>query len=83
MRERDQRHVDARHESDLGREHPARIDDELCRDVALVRDDLVDAAVFDLDRGHAGVLAHLDAAPARAFDEGERELARVDVAVGG
>ena len=82
MRHRDQRHGDAHEAADLRGEHPARVDHEIGVDVALVRDDAFYAAAYDLDARDACFLADLGAAAACAFDEGEGELARVDVAVG-
>ena len=83
MRHRDDRDVDARERAELLREHAARVDDDLGLDLAAVGDDAGDAAAARRDRGHARAGADLGAAAARALGERERELARVDVAVGG
>ena len=82
MGHRNQRHGDADQSSDLGSEHAAGIDDQIGFDGSLVGDHALDVALRRLDRGDPRVLADLRAAPSCAFDEGERELAGVDVAVG-
>ena len=83
MRHRDDRHLDPGERADLAREHAAGVDHDLRLDRALVGLDAGDAPAFDADRGHARVRVDLGAAAARALGERERELARVDVAVGG
>ena len=83
MRHRDDWHRNAGEEADLAREHPARVDDDVGLDRALVRLDADDAAVLEADPRHAGVRMDLGTAPPSAFGERERQLARVDVAVGG
>ena len=83
VRHRDERHVDSRERAELLREHPARVDDHLGLDRALVGDDAEDAAALDRDLGDAGVGVDLGAAAPRALGEREGELRRVDVAVGG
>jgi len=80
---RDQRHHDPGEAPDLGREHAARVDDELGLDRALVGDHPADATTLELDRRDAGLLADLGAAAPGSGGESEGELARVEVAVGG
>ena len=82
MGEGDERHVDAGHPPDLRRVHAAGVDHELGLDRALVGHDLPHPAVLDLDAGDSRVLADLGASPSRPLDQGEGELAGVDVAVG-
>ena len=60
---RDDRHAHAGQPPDLGREHPAGVDDDLALDVALVRAHAGHAAAADVDPGHARV--GVDAAPPR------------------
>ena len=60
--------------ADLLREHPARVDDDVGLDLALVGDDSGDAAALDRDRGDARVLVDLGAAAPRALGEREGEL---------
>ena len=68
--------------AELRGEHAARVDDDLGLDLALVGLDAGDAAALDADAGHARVRGDLRAAAPRALGQRERELARVDVAVG-
>ena len=82
MGERDERDVDPGHAADLRREHPSGIDDQVGLDASLVCDDPVHAALPHLDARDAGVFADLRTATAGAFDQGEGELARIDVSVG-
>ena len=82
MRHRDDRDVHAHKLPDLARVHPAGVDDDLRLDGAAVGLDASDAAALDGDPGDAGTRRDLGAALAGALRERERELARVDVAVG-
>ena len=83
MRHRHDRNVDAGERAELLREDPARVDDDVRLDLALVGGDARDAASLDVDRGHAGVRRDLGATLPRTRGEGERELGGVDVPVGG
>ncbi len=83
VRHRHDRYGDAGETAELRGEHPARVDDDLRLDRAAVGLDAGDAASLDGDAGHARRSGDLGAAPTRALGERERELARVDVAVGG
>ena len=83
VRHRDHRDRDAGQLSDLGREHPAGVDDDLGLDAPLVGLDRLDPARRDFDRVHPCVGLDLGAAAPGALGEREGELARVDVAVGG
>ena len=82
VRHRHDRHDDARERADLARVHAARVDDDLRLDHALVGLDSLDATPVRADAGHARRRVDLRPAPARALGERERQLARVDVAVG-
>ncbi len=82
VRHRHDRHGDARHGADLGREHAARVDDDLGGDRALVGLDTGHAAALDADSGHARVGMELRPVAPGALGERERQLAGVDVAVG-
>ena len=83
VRHRHDRDVHACERAELLREDPARVDDDVRLDLALVGGDARDAAALDVDRGHAGVRLDLGAALPRTRGEGERELRGVDIAVGG
>jgi hypothetical protein len=83
VRHRDHRDRDAGQLPDLGREHPAGVDDHLGLDAPLVGLDRLDPAPLDLDAGYPRVGLDLGAAAPGALGERIGELARVDVAVGG
>ena len=83
VRHRHDRDGDAGEPPELGGEHAAGVDDDLRLDVALVGGDADDAAPLDRDRRHPRVRRDLGAVATRSFGERERELRRVDVAVGG
>ena len=83
MPERDDRDVDADQTADLRRVHAGGVDDHLALDRALVGDDLVHAAVAQADVGDRRTLLDLRAERAGAVGEGERQLARIEVAVAG
>ena len=80
---RDHGHVDSREPTELGGEHAARIDDDLGLDRAVVGLDSRYPPALDSETGHAGLGRDLRPAAPRALCERHRELARVDVAVGG
>ena len=82
MCERDERHVDAGHQSDLGGKHAPGVDDQVGGDVARVGHDPAHAPVFDVDSGDARGFANLRAATSGALYERECQLARIDVAIG-
>ncbi len=81
MRHRHDRHVDAGERADLLREHAARVDHDLRLDLALVGHDPRDPTALHRHPRDARVGVDLRTTAASAFGEGERELARVDVAV--
>ena len=83
MAERDDRDVDAHQAADLRRVHAGCVDDHVAFDRALVRDDLVHAAVAKADVGHRRALLDLSPERAGAVGERERQLAGVEVAVAG
>ena len=82
MSHRDQGHHHPGEAADLGRVHAARVDHQLRLDRSLVGDDAAHPAPLELDRSDPGVLKDLGAAASGSGREGERELARVEVAVG-
>ena len=82
MGHRDDRDVHARERADLARVHAARVDDDLGLDLAPVRLDGADATPLEPDPGDARARVDLGPAAPRALRERERQLARVDVAVG-
>ena len=82
VRHRHDRHAHAREPADLGREHAARVDDDLALDVAALGAHAGHRAALDVDPGDARVGGDLAAAAARAVRERVRELARIEVAVG-
>ncbi len=82
MRHRDERHAHARHAADLGREHAARVDDDVGLDVTPVGLDAAHAAVPHLDPGHPRVRVDVGAGLARALGQRVGQQARVEVAVG-
>ena len=81
VRHRHDRDVDARESADLAGEHPARVDDHLRLDRALVRLHAGHPPVLDPDAGDARVRVELGAALPGSVGEREGELAGVDVAV--
>ena len=83
MCERNQRHVDPDHPADLRGEHAAGVDDELGRDLAFFGDERLHAAVLDLNAYDPSVFADFRAAASCTLDQGEGQLAGVDVTVGG
>ncbi len=83
VRHRDDRHLDPCERAKFPCENPAGVDHDLRFDRALVGLDADYPPVLDPDRGDARVRVDLRAAAAGALGERERELARVDVAVGG
>ena len=83
VRHRHDRDVDARESADLLRVHATGVDDDLGLDRAAVGLDARHAPALDGDARDAGAGRDLCAAAPRPFGERERELARVDVAVGG
>ena len=82
VRHRDERHPHPGHPADLGREHPARVDDDLGLDAAAVGLHAPHAAALDVDRGDARVRVDVAAGLARALGERVGQQARVEVAVG-
>ena len=81
MRHGDDRHVHSREVADLARVHPPRVNDDLRLDVAAIGLDRLDATASHADAGHTGALLDLGSAAPCPLGQGERELARVDVAV--
>jgi hypothetical protein len=79
---RDHRDDDSHQPPDLGREHPAGVDDGLGVDSAVIGFHGPDPAALHLDPRHSSVRADLGAAAPGALGQSERQLARVDVAVG-
>src|SRR5436190_3484026 len=67
--------VHAREVTDLGREHPARVDDDLRLDLAFVRLDADDAPAVDGHGGRPRLRRDLRAAATRAFCERKCQLA--------
>ena len=68
--------------ADLARIHAARVDDNLRLDLAAVGLDRLDVPAARADPRHARRGVDLGPTPTRALGERERQLARVDVAVG-
>ena len=83
VRHRHDRDVDACERADLAGEHAARVHDDLRLDRAAVGLDARDPAALDADARDPRARLDLGAVPAGALGEGEGQLARVDVAVGG
>ena len=82
MRHRDDRDVHPGESADLPCVHSAGVDDDLGLDLSSIRFDRLRAAPRNPDPGHACRGIDLGASPARALSERERELTRIDVAVG-
>ena len=83
VRHRDDRHRHARQAADLAGEHAARVDDDVGLDRAGVGLDARHAPALDADCRDPRRRENLGATAAGAFRKRERQLARIDVAVGG
>ena len=82
VRERDHRDPDSGHPAQLGREHPAGVDDDVGLDLAPLRPHPADPPVGHDDLAHARMREHLAAAVAGAIDQRVGQLRRIEVAVG-
>ena len=58
------------------------VDDALAVDLALVREDALDAAAVEIEAGYENAFAEAGAAGPCTFDEGHRQRIGIDVAVG-